>query len=452
MKTLSVLAFVLMSALSVASDEVTMNSDELLRVRTFLDGNSPIDRDVRLARTKDSLRQQAQDKQWAPITVLGMFDVLELFQPWLAAPLCNVLMVVASNADISRIGYIRMATFLERTFEHLIVDKWKLLSSEKFDASILVDDSNADDMKELKDEIGGRLVSIARAHATATHGYTWKLNDHICFLKALGEAAPGNLDEVVKTYQTIAQGNKGNVDAHASIVKILSSLSSPELANVRSAYQTISSRFGYYFQLHLLRDAMESYPYLSLEEWEAKLDAITIRDESIEYDLYKIEPIVKSLAAAQVDLSCIAEVVSRYYCNNSLSAIGRLIKAFAKIDDKSMRSVARAGMLLFNSDTSMIHFQGIVDAFNELPVEKIDPITRAIVITKTKEIPSRDLYYGTYKHIIKALLGLPDAYLIPVANRIAYLAKHRRFDEDQEIQIVKELSGLPLDQIIEVIK
>jgi hypothetical protein len=447
MKYLKILPLMLMSGLSIASDD-TLTDDQLTRVRTLLDNQVSITVDLRQARVMDSLRKQAIVDHWKPYRVFSMIETLEFYQSWLAEPICKVLLVVAQNKDMSLKDCIRAAVLLQSAFKSIIVDKWKLLDSKQFDANVSSESLCAVDMQKPNDEIGNRLNAITNAHAATTHDCDWELDERICIMNALGEVSHINMDEVVKTYQTIIQGNKGYAYAHADIIKILAEVDTVEHEGVRSAYQIISQRFGCRFQLHLLRDVEESYPYLSLEEWEAKLDSITIRDEAVEFDLHNIIPIVKSLAKAQVDLSCTAKVVSRYFCNYSLSGVGRLLKMFAEKDDARMPQVARAAMLLFNHDTSMIHFMSIVNAFYELSAEDIDPIAKAIVIIKTKEYPNRDLYNGAYRDLMQALLSLPDANVIPIAKKVAQLAKDRSFDEDKEVQLVKELSGSAINKVI----
>lgn len=447
MKYLKILPLVFMSQLSIASDG-TLTDDHLSRVRSFLENEVSITEDLRQARAMDSLRKQTLVDQWNPSKVFSMIDTLEGYQSWLAEPICKVLLVIAKNKEMSHIDCIRTGVHLESAFRSIIVDKWKLLDSKQFDANVSSEGLCADDMQAPKDEIGDRLNSITKAHAATTYGYDWNLDERICIMSALAEVSPINMEEVVKTYQTIIQGNKGNAYAHAEIIKVLAEVDTVEHEGVRSAYQVISQRFGCYYQLHLLRDVQESYPYLSLEEWETKLDSITIRDEAFEFDLSNIIPIVKSLAEAQVDLSCAAKVVARYFCKESLPSIGRLVKLFAKKDDVRMPQVARAAMLLFNPYSSMIHFENIVDAFYELSAEHIEPIAKAIVIIRTKEYPNKDSYYGDYRDLIRALLNLPNDHLIPIAKQVAELAKDRSFDEDKEVQLVKEISSSAVDKVI----
>jgi|GEM_PF-4811619 len=422
MKYLSIFLFVWMSGLSIASIENTLTADELNRVRAFL-AEAPHDEAVSGPRAFDRLRKQALELQWAPETVFAMIDPYDYYGSWLGNPILNMHLMVCKNEPINCRGCLRTAVRIEGAFQHLVVEKWKLLTSQQFTADM--DNTNLDPLQNPHREISDRLNSLTRAHADATNDYDWNLDQHLSFIKALGEVPVSDLDELVKTYQTIAQSSKGSVEGHVAIVKLLADIYPYELGKVRAEYQLLSPRIGCRFSEFLLDELLDSYPYVSLEDWEARLDSITERHDHLKYDLCDIKEIVRALADEPTDLSPVVKVVSRYFCNFFPGGIAPLIKTFTRIDDQHLPTMARAVRLLYNPFTSMLHLMGIIDAYEVVPVEKIDQITKAIVIIKTRKFLSKRGYKGTYKDLIGALLELSEDYLMPVAKKVAYLTQDR---------------------------
>jgi len=185
---------------------------------------------------------------------------------------------------------------------------------------------------------------------------------------------------------------------------------------------------------------------VSLEDWEARLDSITERHDHLKYDLCDIKEIVRALADEPTDLSPVVKVVSRYFAIFFPEVLPPYQNVYP--DRRSASAYHGKGR---QAIVQPLHLDaspyGIIDAYEVVPVEKIDQITKAIVIIKTRKFLSKRGYKGTYKDLIGALLELSEDYLMPVAKKVAYLTQDRYFDEDTEVQLIKELSVLPLDQI-----